>query len=275
VDKPEGPTSHDIVVAARRAFGTRRVGHAGTLDPFASGLLPLLLGRATRLMPYLVGLPKRYEGTIRLGVRTSTDDRQGDVIGTDEAWQDVADGRLAQAALELTGSIDQVPPAYSAKKLGGVPAHRRLRRGEAVTLEPHPVEVMRFAITGRRGPDATFEAEVGSGTYVRALARDLGAALGCGAHLIALRRTRVGPFDVVQAVAPAALPCPLAPAGAAVPHLERRDLDDAERAAIRNGRPVEARLEGTGPVALFHAGELVAIAVRAGDRLHPRAVLVA
>jgi tRNA pseudouridine55 synthase len=224
-------------------------------------------------MPYLVGLPKRYEGVLRLGVRTDTDDRQGRVIATDEAWRMVDEDRLAQAVAALTGTLRQVPPAYSAKKVGGEPAHRRVRRGEAVALDPQEVEVGHFAIVARDGPDARFEVEVGSGTYVRALARDLGAALGCGAHLTALRRTRVGPFDVGQARTPDAFPCPLWPAGAAVPHLARRTLDHAEFGAVRQGRSVPAHGEAPGPVALFHAGQLVAIALRQGDALYPKAVL--
>jgi tRNA pseudouridine55 synthase len=274
VDKPEGPTSHDIVAAARRAFKTRRVGHAGTLDPFASGLLPLLLGRATRLMPYLVGLPKRYHGTLRLGVRTDTHDHLGTVTATDDRWREVDDERLARAVAALTGTLAQVPPAYSAKKLGGVPAHRRARRGEPVELAPREVEVLRLAVTSRDGADVGFYADVGSGTYIRALARDLGEALGCGAHLVALRRLRVGPFDVEQAVPPDAFPCRLSDLGAAVPHLPRRSLDDVERQAVRTGRAVAARWEGPGPVALFHGDGLVAIARREGDFVYPHAVLV-
>jgi tRNA pseudouridine55 synthase len=273
VDKPAGPTSHDVVAAARRAFHASRVGHGGTLDPFASGLLLLFLGRCTRLVPYLVGLPKHYEGTIRLGVRTDTDDLDGRVVSADDGWRDVDDARLTEAAAALTGTIAQVPPVYSAKKLGGVPAHRRVRRGEAVALAPREVDVRRFEISGRDGPLARFEAEVGSGTYVRALARDLGAALGCGAHLQALRRTRVGPFDVRDAVAPARFPCPLSPPAAAVPHLPRRSLDDAEYDAVRQGRAIPARAEDPGPVALFHATLLVAVAAREGDHVHPRTVL--
>jgi tRNA pseudouridine55 synthase len=273
VDKPVGPTSHDVVAAARRAFHTGRVGHGGTLDPFASGLLLLFLGRSTRLMPYLVGLPKHYEGTIHLGVCTDTDDPQGRVVSEDQGWRDVDDARLAEAAAALTGTVSQVPPVYSAKKVGGVPAHRRVRRGEAVTLEPSEVEILRFEISGRAGPLARFAAEVGSGTYLRALARDLGAALGCGAHLEALRRTRVGPFDVRDAVAPTQFPCAVAPLAAAVPHLPHRSLDDAEYDAVRRGRSITARAEDPGPVALFHAGLLVAVAAREGDVLQPRTVL--
>jgi tRNA pseudouridine55 synthase len=273
VDKPEGPTSHDVVAAARRAYRVRRVGHAGTLDPFASGLLPLLLGRATRLMPYLVGLPKTYQGTIRLGVRTDSDDLTGQVLHRDDAWREVDDARLAGAAAALTGSIEQVPPVFSAKKIGGVPAHRRVRRGEAVALEARVVDVRRFAVGAREGADFRFEADVGSGTYLRALARDLGESLGCGAHLRALRRTRVGPFSVADAVPLDRLPPAPAPPSAAVPHLPRRALDDAEYSAVRQGRRIAAGGEGPDPVALTYRSELVAVAQRQGDELQPRVVL--
>lgn len=273
MDKPAGPTSHDVVAAARRAFGVRRVGHCGTLDPFASGLLPLLLGRATRLMPFLVGLDKSYDGAIRLGIRTDTDDPQGRVLATDDGWRAVDDARLDRAAAALTGTLAQVPPAYSAKKRDGVAAYRRSRRGEPVTLEPREVDVERFAITGRDGPLVRFEADVGSGTYVRALARDLGAALGCGAHLETLRRTRVGPFDLRDAVAPDRFPCPVRPPAAAVPHLSSRSLAGPEYQDVRRGRPIAARDEGAEPVALLVDGGLVAVALREGDALRPRVVL--
>jgi tRNA pseudouridine55 synthase len=273
VDKPAGPTSHDVVAAARRAFRVRRVGHAGTLDPFASGLLPLLVGRTTRLMPYLVGLPKSYEGTIHLGVRTDTDDVQGRVLDTDESWRAVDDVRLAHAAAALTGTMAQVPPAYSAKKLDGVPAYRRARRGEALALAPREVEIRRLVITARDGPLARFEAEVGSGTYLRAVARDLGAALGCGAHLQALRRTRVGPFDVRDAVTPGQFPCPLLPPLAALPHLAHRSLTDTEYDDVRRGRAIAAPDQDADPVALLHGAALVAVAAREGDGLQPRVVL--
>jgi tRNA pseudouridine55 synthase len=273
VDKPEGPTSHDVVAAARRAYRVRRLGHAGTLDPFASGLLPLLLGRGTRLMPYLVGLPKTYEGTIRLGIRTDSDDRTGRVTAADESWRDVDADRLSRAVEALTGPIEQVPPRYSAKKIGGEPAYRRVRRGEAVALEARVVEVRRFAIHSRDGADVRFEADVGSGTYLRALARDLGESLGCGAHLQALRRTRVGPFWVTDAVPLDRLPAAPAPLSAAVPHLPRRALDDADHLAVRRGRQIAAHGEGLEPVALFHGPALVAVAVRDGDLLRPRVVL--
>jgi tRNA pseudouridine55 synthase len=230
VDKPAGPTSHDVVARARQACGTRRVGHAGTLDPFATGLLAVLVGRATRLARYLA----------------------------------------------LTGRYRQQPPVYSAKKVRGRPAHRRVRRGEQVTLPPQWVEVHQFEPTGREGADVHFTASVGSGVYLRALARDLGARLGCGAHLTALRRTAIGPLSVAEAMpldqlAPGHVA--LRPARDAVRHLAAFELDADGCAAIRQGRVVPATAGARPePVALVSGDELVAIAELASDGFHPRVV---
>jgi tRNA pseudouridine55 synthase len=189
-----------VVAIVRRALGTRRVGHAGTLDPFATGLLVVLAGAGTRLARYLVGLPKAYEGTLRLGVATATDDATGAVLAASDAWQALGDQEVATAMAALSGERDQVPPRFSAKRTGGERAHRLARRGVPVTLAPQRVSVRRFALEGRTGPDVRFRAEVGSGTYVRSLAHELGDALGCGAHLTELRRLTVGDFAVADAV---------------------------------------------------------------------------
>lgn len=277
MDKPAGPTSHDVVAVVRRAFGMRRVGHAGTLDPFATGLLPVLLGRATRLMPYLVGLPKRYTGVIRLGTRTATDDPAGEVTATDDGWKSLDDERVRRAMEELTGIVDQVPPAFSAKKVQGRPAHRRARRGEAVALAARTVSVERFVLVGREGPDIRFEASVGSGTYVRALARDLGERLGCGAHLAELRRVTVGPWSVEEAMSLDEIRSgntdPL-PALAAVPHLPKVSLDDDRLNLVRHGRSVPVEDVPAGPVALTAKSELVAIGEPIGGSIRPRVVIV-
>jgi tRNA pseudouridine55 synthase len=254
----------------------RRLGHAGTLDPCASGLLPLLVGRATRLMPFLADLRKHYTGVIRLGVRTTTDDATGAAVGGDDSWRCLSDGRLRDAMRDLTGALDQVPPAFSAKKLGGTPAHRRARRGEAVALPPARVVVFRFACTGRDGAEVAFDAEVGSGTYVRALARDLGDALGCGAHVATLRRTRVGPWRVEDATPLAALgrdPVELRDPGAAVAHLPERRLTAAEHDLVRHGRAVPDTGAAAGPVALLADDRLVAIALPRDGGLAPKVVL--
>jgi tRNA pseudouridine55 synthase len=271
-----GPTSHDVVALVRRAAATRRVGHAGTLDPFASGLLAILVGRATRLVPFLVGLPKAYTGTIRLGVVTDTDDREGTVLREDPAWRGVTDEALAGAMAALTGRLLQRPPDYSAKKVSGTPAYRRARRGQAVALAPQAVDVRRFVYTGRGGPDVHFVAEVSSGTYIRALARDLGERLGCGAHLSALRRTVIGPFTEADAVPVAALepPLPLRSARDALPHLPVRALTPEEASGVRHGRGVALAEESPGgPTLLLEGVRLLAVAMPQEDVLRPRVVL--
>jgi len=193
VDKPPGWTSHDVVGRTRRLARTKKVGHAGTLDPMATGVLVLGIGRATRLLGHLTLTDKAYDATVRLGATTVTDDAEGEVVETRDASA-VGDAALAAAVADLTGALDQVPSAVSAVKVGGVRSYARVRAGEDVELAPRRVLVSRFEVLARRGDDVDVRVEVSSGTYVRALARDLGAALGVGAHLTALRRTRVGPF---------------------------------------------------------------------------------
>jgi tRNA pseudouridine55 synthase len=208
VDKPGGMTSHDVVSRARRALGTRKVGHAGTLDPMATGLLLLGIDSATRLLTYLVGLDKEYSATIRLGVATDTDDAEGSVTATTDAS---AVGRPAidDAILALTGEIAQVPSSYSAVKVDGRRSYDRARAGEEVVLAPRSVTISRFEVIDERrgsGLDGTGFVDLdvvvacSSGTYIRALARDLGTALGVGGHLTALRRTSIGGFVILDAV---------------------------------------------------------------------------
>jgi tRNA pseudouridine55 synthase len=204
VDKPRGITSHDVVARARRALGTRKVGHAGTLDPMATGLLILGVDSSTRLLTFMVGLGKQYTATIRLGQSSTTDDAEGElseVIGTNDLTPDAIDSGIAA----LTGDIEQVPSTFSAIKVDGRRSYDRARNGEEVVLESRAVTVSRFEVLERRSGDAgTVDLDVvidcSSGTYIRALARDLGASLGVGGHLIALRRTLVGSFDVMDAV---------------------------------------------------------------------------
>jgi tRNA pseudouridine55 synthase len=204
VDKPGGMTSHDVVARIRRLAGTRRVGHAGTLDPMATGVLVVGVEKATRLLGYLTLTEKEYAATIRLGQSTSTDDAEGDITGTASA-ADVSAETLAQAVTGLTGAIQQVPPVVSAIKVDGQRAYRLTRAGAAPELKPRPVTVYEFAVTAVRllegdgliDLDATVRCS--SGTYIRALARDLGVALGTGGHLTRLRRTRVGGYGIDQA----------------------------------------------------------------------------
>jgi tRNA pseudouridine55 synthase len=205
LDKPQGPTSHDLVARTRRALGTRKVGHAGTLDPMATGLMILGVGSSTRLLTFLVGLDKAYSATIRLGQATTTDDAEGDIVAEADASA-LTPEAIATAVTALTGEIAQVPSSFSAIKVDGRRSYDRARAGEDVDLPPRPVTVSAFEVLESRLDgtllDLDVRVAVSSGTYVRALARDLGRALGVGGHLTALRRTRVGPFDIADAVDP-------------------------------------------------------------------------
>jgi tRNA pseudouridine55 synthase len=199
VDKPAGPTSHDVVDRVRRALGTRRAGHTGTLDPFATGVLPVCVGRATRLARFLSGGEKEYVAAVRLGFATTTDDRTGEAQGAPVAVGTTPEA-LAAALDGLVGSLDQVPPAFSAKRVGGRRLYALARRGEAVARAASRVTVHALRLVAREGDALEIVVRCSAGTYVRALARDLGERLGTGAHLTALRRTRSGPFDLTQAV---------------------------------------------------------------------------
>ena len=199
VDKPVGPTSHDVVKWTRKVLGTRRVGHTGTLDPFASGLLILLFGPATRLAEYLSCLPKTYEASARLGIRTDTHDSQGRVIEPLGNWEMIGRNDLFSELMRFQGKIKEVPPQFSAKKISGEAMYKKARRGEKVELDPVVVEIFDIQLTAFDPPEFSFEVTCSAGTYIRALARDLGESLGVGAHLISLRRTCVGDFSVEKA----------------------------------------------------------------------------
>ena len=275
VAKPGGPTSHDVVDTVRRALGTDRVGHLGTLDPFATGLLVIVVGRATRLASFATAWTKTYDGVIRLGTTTTTDDPTGAAIATSESWRGVDRGRVEQALARLRGTYEQRPPAYSAVKVAGERAYRRARRGEAVALRPRRVEVVALELTSYAPPDLGFRATVSGGTYVRSLARDVGEALGCGGHLAALTRTQIGSFRLADAVAPEQVtPQALRDPAELVRDLPRRELDSAGRDAVVHGRPIPAGKGEEGRVALFTDGELVAVAERVEEVLKPRVVVV-
>lgn len=289
-DKPAGPTSHDVVQRVRSLLETRSVGHAGTLDPFATGLLILCAGSATRLVEYLHLLDKRYEALLRLGRETDTHDRDGETASTSEAWREVTAGRLERALDSFTGRVRQRPPAFSAKKVDGRRAHRAARAGEEVELPEEEVRVERLELLAWDPPDARIRAEVGTGTYVRALARDLGRELGCGAHLRGLRRTAVGPFEVGDAAPPSALEGDMVPTSAwlapaeALAWLPSRHLGAEEARRVGHGSRVpEGRIDapaidggaedpGGLPVALVREGRLVAVAERIDGELQPRKV---
>jgi tRNA pseudouridine55 synthase len=280
VDKPVGPTSHDIVGMTRRALGTRRVGHTGTLDPFASGLLLLCIGNATRIAEFLTGLPKRYRAQLRLGQRTDTDDLTGRTIAESHDWHDVSQERFVDVLTAFRGDILQVPATFSAKKVSGERAYRAARQGRAVTLEPVRVHIAELRLGAWAPPLAELEVACSTGTYVRALARDIGEALGVGAHLTALRRTAVGPHDVEAALPVALLTAAdrvratLIPPLAALGALPRVTLDDEQVRHVRHGRSVDSA-HAPGTVALVSDEELVAIGEADGERIRPRKVFSA
>lgn len=232
-------TSHDVVAIVRRRLATRAVGHTGTLDPFATGLLVLVVGAATRLARFVSAAAKEYHAEARLGVATTTDDRTGEPIGLPWAGEWPSREEVVRAIGKLTGRIEQVPPGYSAKSVAGVRSYRRARAGTDEPLAPVAVVVNRFDLVEYRPPVLRFSVEVGSGTYVRALARDLGRLLGTGAHLTELRRTVVGGFRAKDGCQPdevvaASVLSPLRLLG----EMMRVDLRLEEAAAVRQGRQV-------------------------------------
>lgn len=303
VDKPQGWTSHDVVARTRRLAATKKVGHAGTLDPMATGVLVLGVGRATRLLTYLVGADKEYTATVRLGQRTVTDDAEGEVtaapgiaglLSTDCA-PDTA--RLEDAMAALRGPIEQVPSAVSAVKIDGQRSYARVRAGQDIELDARPITVHRFELTDspvvRQVEDTTvLDLEVlvscSSGTYVRALARDLGEALGTGGHLTALRRTRVGPFGLDEArtledlaAAVEADTASDAPGGLPVTSLTQvaraafatRELDADETRALRVGRPLALSGHDAVVAALAPDGHVVALLRDERGKARPALVL--
>jgi len=285
-------TSHDAVLAVRARLSTRRVGHTGTLDPFATGLLLLLAGRFTRAMEYFHALAKRYSAVMRLGVETDTEDPTGTPSAESDAWRRLTEDDVRAALAGRVGAGEQRPPSYSAKKVEGRRAYAEARRGARLELAAVPIAVHGLELERFEPPFVAFSATVSTGTYVRSLARDMGRDLECGAHLVELRRTRIGPFRVEDAMAPGDAgrsvaggdPALVRPA-AALAWMPRRRLDGAEIAEIGHGRPIPVgELEPPGPgggpigetvrgaVALVAEGELIAVAERRGDELHPRKV---
>lgn len=291
VDKPAGISSHDVVSVARRAFGEKRIGHGGTLDPFATGLLVILVGRATRLLPHLPGEPKLYEATIRFGAETDTEDLLGTVVREAPLPTRAA---LLSALPRLTGAVVQVPPAYSAKRVDGRRAYDMARAGESVELKPVTIRVDRWEILSLTGADGrelvgpagaaedrVQEARVriacGGGTYIRSLARDLARFADSAAHLTQLRRTRSGPFRVDDALSIDDLVegrGRVRPALDALPGLPVQALSDDDVARIVRGIDVPAAVDGAwGALTNPGNGVLVALAERRADRWQPRVVM--
>jgi tRNA pseudouridine55 synthase len=273
IDKPAGMTSHDVVAIARRTLGEQRIGHAGTLDPFATGLLVLLAGRATRLLPYLDSEPKVYEARIRFGAETDTDDASGRVVR--EAPLPIR-ADVDRGIAVLTGTLDQEPPSYSAKQVGGRRAYDAARRGAPLTLPPSRVTVHSWEIKARTNDTLDAVIACSGGTYVRALARDLGRHAGSAAHLASLRRTASGPFQVREACGLDVLRagrCTLLAPMRALTSLAVEQLDAAgvDRAAC--GSLVDATVDGSRAALVGPNGELIAVAERTGSSWQPRTVL--
>jgi tRNA pseudouridine55 synthase len=273
LDKPAGITSHAAAERARLMLETRRIGHAGTLDPMATGLLILLVGRATRLVSFLDNEPKHYRACIRFGSRTTTDDLEGDVmLEAPPPPQDVVERAIAS----LTGHLLQRPPAFSAKRVKGQRAYAAARRGQPLVLEPVAVNVDEWRVIQRRGADLEVDIVCSGGTYVRSLARDLGEATGSAAHLAALRRLRSGRYDVRDAVTLDALDrgeFELLTPAAALAHMPRQALDDFDARRVGHGQNVTASTPGD-LAALFHDDALIAVAVREGESWRPRVVML-
>lgn len=276
VDKARGPTSHDVVDEVRRALKAERAGHAGTLDPMASGLLVILLGRATRLALYLEAHDKEYVFTVRLGLATDTDDAAGRTIEERDA-SGVNREAVESASARFRGRIRQRPPAYSAVKVEGERAYRKARRGEAVEIPEREVEVHELELVSFDPPEATLRLRCSKGTYVRSIARDLGAALGCGGCVTSLRRTASGPHRVEQAIELAGtsderLSAAVRPMEDALVHLPAVDLGEGEARKFLHG----SELDLEPPAALVrvrHEGRLLGVGEARGARIKPRTVI--
>ena len=279
VDKPAGVTSHDVVAVVRRALGVKKTGHAGTLDPFATGLLVLGIGRATRLLEYLAGLDKEYEGTARLGVATDSLDPEGEWVAEDDYWKALTADRIRTVAAGMVGPLLQTPPVYSAVKVGGVPAHRRVRRGERVELRPREVKVHALEVLEVALPVVHFRVTCSTGTYVRSLAAELGVRLGTACHLNALRRTRVGSFHLRDAAPLGAVQGGEVPSGAwvgaipALAHLPCVVVRPREAAMLATGKRVPSDAPDCGAaVFALPGGWLVAVGAVRDGVLEPRKV---
>lgn len=281
IDKPEGWTSHDVVARIRRVAGTRRVGHAGTLDPMATGLLVLGIESATKLLTFIVGADKTYTATIRLGASTITDDRESEFLeqAASEVVAAVTDEQIHASIAQLTGEIEQVPSSVSAIKVDGVRAYAKVRGGDEVKLKARPVTISRFEVLGQISRvegfiDIDVIIDCSSGTYIRALARDLGADLGIGGHLTALRRTRVGGYTIEQASA-------LPEAGETLKVIDsfeaakvftQFELTDQQVLDLRHGKRLDNPDRIKGDIAAVHNHKLIAILESSGKQLKSQVV---
>ena len=284
VDKPVGPSSHGLVVRARRSLRVRRIGHTGTLDPFASGLLVLLVGPATRLSEYLSGLPKVYSARALLGISTDTHDARGRVVETAQTPRLPTLDEIEEELSGFLGRIQQVPPQFSAKKVNGEPMYKKARRGETVELAPVEVEISRIQVTGYNPPEVTFEVACSAGTYIRALARDLGDRLSVGAHLTALRRTSVGHLSVEHAISASELQQGYVPdpeqwidLTEALDHLQMVRVPEESAERLRHGGSIplpDMELESGPPIGIMDGAGFLGIAEVRDDQLAPRKILM-
>jgi tRNA pseudouridine55 synthase len=274
VDKPSGLTSHDVVALVRRAARQRKVGHAGTLDPMATGVLLVCLDKATRVTEYLMASPKTYDAAIRLGVTTTTDDAEGEILAQSQV--EVPYTEIERTVQQFVGRIEQVPPVYSALKRGGQRLYKLARRGQVPELLPRLVEIHALQVKEWSPPVLHVQVRCGPGTYIRALARDLGQSLGCGAHLASLRRMASGRFTVEQAISPQQIETAFAsgtaaellyPIDAAVADLPALYLDAATSLRLVAGQPIvgDAGLVAAGPLARAYAPDRQFIAIVAWD----------
>ena len=283
IDKPPGLTSHDVVNRVRRILGQRSVGHLGTLDPSATGVLPVVLGNLTRLAQFYVHSEKTYEGVIRFGFATDTYDADGEPT-TPLQDVDLNSDEVRALAAQFRGTIEQMPPPFSAKKIAGVPAYKLARKKQEVALKPVQVEIKEFDILATTADQATFRARVASGTYIRSVAHEMGQKLGCGAHLATLRRTAVAEFAIEDAHSLAALEAAMQQGSAEslfvhprklVPQLPSVTASEESAALIRSGRAVNLpEMSRASQIKVFYGqSDLIAIATRiAGTLFHPRIV---
>ena len=285
VDKPAGPTSHDVVRWARRTLGVQRIGHTGSLDPFASGLLILLVGPVTRLAEYLSALPKKYQARARIGIRTDTHDAKGRILSAQDGAVTLTREQIEAELATFEGQSQQVPPQFSAKKVAGERMYKRARRGDTVQLPPVDVEILEIRLIDFSPPDIDFTMTCSSGTYVRAIARDLGERLGGGAHLTELRRTEVGSFSVDRAIPGDGLREGLPPdathwvePAAAVGHLATTRVGADAAQILRQGGGVPWEGEGDpemgDPIAVIDETGLVGIAEIRNGFLAPKKIFV-
>src|ERR1043165_5916594 len=273
IDKPEGMTSHAVVQAVRKKFRISKVGHLGTLDPMATGVLPVSVGKATRLAQFLPTFPKEYEGEMRFGLSTSTYDREGAPTTAQRPLGRVAH-EIHDAMQQFVGSVDQIPPPFSAKKIGGVPSYKFARANQAVEIAPVKVEVRKFELVNLQTPFAAFRVVCSAGTYVRSLVHELGRQLGCGAHLTALRRTRSGDFRIENAFKLEQISDEkVVPMDHLLSSWPRIEVSEAEEIKIIHGNEIRAVSAGTLARIFNKKGEFIALASLQSGWARPRLVL--